>query len=61
MGATLKAAVEYTKESEIHSEFSQQLLTLLDKMQDENPKERPDIEVRTLLSDNQGTLSYDVD
>ncbi|XP_066477526.1 kinase non-catalytic C-lobe domain-containing protein 1 [Tiliqua scincoides] len=44
LGATLQAAIEYMKEPEIHSEFSQHLHNLLEEMQEKNPKERPDIE-----------------
>ncbi|XP_054839109.1 kinase non-catalytic C-lobe domain-containing protein 1 [Eublepharis macularius] len=44
LGATLKAVVEYMMEVEVHSEFSQDLQILLEQMQEENPKERPDIE-----------------
>ncbi|KAM4636946.1 kinase non-catalytic C-lobe domain-containing protein 1 [Discoglossus pictus] len=44
LGTTLKAAVEFLIEpgSEIH--FSQDLYSLLDNMQEENPVNRPDIE-----------------
>ncbi|XP_042316222.1 kinase non-catalytic C-lobe domain-containing protein 1 isoform X2 [Sceloporus undulatus] len=44
LGATLAAVVEYMMEPEIDSECSQDLHTLLEKMQEENPEDRPDIE-----------------
>lgn len=46
LGATLKAALEYIMEPGTDSEFSQDLHTLLEQMQEESPKERPDIEVK---------------
>lgn len=46
MGATLKAAIEYILEPETESEFGQDLHTLLEQMQEENPESRPDIEVK---------------
>lgn len=46
MGATLKAAIEYIVEPETESEFGQDLHTLLEQMQEENPENRPDIEVK---------------
>lgn len=46
------------KGPEILSEFSQNLHTLLEEMQEGNPKERPDIEVKTdFLPGNQEMLS----
>ncbi|XP_069652795.1 kinase non-catalytic C-lobe domain-containing protein 1 [Haliaeetus albicilla] len=44
LGATLKAAIEYIVEPETESEFGQDLRTLLEQMQEENPENRPDIE-----------------
>ncbi|XP_014741467.1 PREDICTED: protein very KIND [Sturnus vulgaris] len=44
LGATLKAAIEYVVEPETESEFGQDLHTLLEQMQEENPENRPDIE-----------------
>ncbi|XP_010083822.1 PREDICTED: protein very KIND-like, partial [Pterocles gutturalis] len=44
LGATLKAAIEYLVEPETESEFGQDLHTLLEQMQEENPENRPDIE-----------------
>nr|XP_013039748.2 kinase non-catalytic C-lobe domain-containing protein 1 isoform X1 [Anser cygnoides] len=44
LGATLKAAIEYIVEPEMESEFGQDLHTLLEQMQEENPENRPDIE-----------------
>ncbi|XP_072196250.1 kinase non-catalytic C-lobe domain-containing protein 1 isoform X2 [Excalfactoria chinensis] len=44
LGATLKAAIEYIVEPETESEFGQDLHTLLEQMQEENPEDRPDIE-----------------
>ncbi|XP_042646033.1 kinase non-catalytic C-lobe domain-containing protein 1 isoform X2 [Tyto alba] len=44
LGATLKAAIEYVVEPETESEFGQDLHTLLEQMQEENPDNRPDIE-----------------
>ncbi|GAB0192167.1 kinase non-catalytic C-lobe domain-containing protein 1 [Grus japonensis] len=44
LGATLKAAIEYIVEPETESEFGQDLHTLLEQMQEENPENRPDIE-----------------
>ncbi|XP_075573829.1 kinase non-catalytic C-lobe domain-containing protein 1 [Pelecanus crispus] len=44
LGATLKAAIEYIVEPETESEFGQDLHTLLEQMQEENPANRPDIE-----------------
>lgn len=46
LGATLKAAVDYVVELEIDSDFSQDLHTLLEQMQEEAPKGRLTIEVR---------------
>lgn len=46
LGATLKAAIEYIAEPETESEFGQDLHTLLEQMQEENPENRPDIEVK---------------
>lgn len=37
-------------ETETDPEFSQDLYALLGQMQKENPKERPDIEVKIILS-----------
>ncbi|KAM7169627.1 kinase non-catalytic C-lobe domain-containing protein 1 [Macrochelys suwanniensis] len=44
LGATLKATIEYVTELEMESEFGQDLQTLLEQMQEENPEDRPDIE-----------------
>ncbi|PKU43545.1 protein very kind [Limosa lapponica baueri] len=44
LGATLKAAIEYIVEPETESEFGQDLHTLLEQMQEENPENRPDME-----------------
>ncbi|XP_071420097.1 kinase non-catalytic C-lobe domain-containing protein 1 isoform X2 [Pithys albifrons albifrons] len=44
LGATLKAAIEYIVEPETESEFGQDLHTLLEQMQEDNPESRPDIE-----------------
>ncbi|XP_028941825.1 kinase non-catalytic C-lobe domain-containing protein 1 [Antrostomus carolinensis] len=44
LGTTLKAAIEYVVEPETESEFGQDLHTLLEQMQEENPENRPDIE-----------------
>ncbi|XP_027315949.3 kinase non-catalytic C-lobe domain-containing protein 1 isoform X1 [Anas platyrhynchos] len=44
LGTTLKAAIEYIVEPETESEFGQDLHTLLEQMQEENPENRPDIE-----------------
>uniref|UniRef100_A0A8V5GA43 Uncharacterized protein n=1 Tax=Melopsittacus undulatus TaxID=13146 RepID=A0A8V5GA43_MELUD len=44
LGATMKAAIEYILEPETESEFGQDLHTLLEQMQEENPENRPDIE-----------------
>ncbi|KAF4791379.1 hypothetical protein TURU_130596 [Turdus rufiventris] len=44
LGATLKAAIEYIVDPETESEFGQDLHTLLEQMQEENPENRPDIE-----------------
>uniref|UniRef100_A0A8C9NWF3 Kinase non-catalytic C-lobe domain containing 1 n=1 Tax=Serinus canaria TaxID=9135 RepID=A0A8C9NWF3_SERCA len=49
LGATLKAAIEYIVEPETESEFGQDLHTLLEQMQEENPENRPDIESILLL------------
>lgn len=46
LGTTLKAAIEYIVEPETESEFGQDLHTLLEQMQEENPENRPDIEVK---------------
>ena len=46
LGATLKAAIEYIVEPETESEFGQDLHALLEQMQEENPQNRPDIEVK---------------
>ncbi|XP_030343999.1 kinase non-catalytic C-lobe domain-containing protein 1 isoform X3 [Strigops habroptila] len=40
----MKAAIEYILEPETESEFGQDLHTLLEQMQEENPENRPDIE-----------------
>ncbi|XP_057258251.1 kinase non-catalytic C-lobe domain-containing protein 1 isoform X3 [Pezoporus wallicus] len=44
LGTTMKAVIEYTLEPETESEFGQDLHTLLEQMQEENPENRPDIE-----------------
>ncbi|XP_068875873.1 kinase non-catalytic C-lobe domain-containing protein 1 isoform X3 [Aphelocoma coerulescens] len=44
LGATLKAAIEYIVEPETETEFGQDLHTLLEQMQEDNPENRPDIE-----------------
>lgn len=46
LGATLKAAIEYVVEPETEAEFGQDLHALLEQMQEENPENRPDIEVK---------------
>ncbi|RMC11520.1 hypothetical protein DUI87_11639 [Hirundo rustica rustica] len=51
LGATLKAAIEYIVEPETESEFGQDLHTLLEQMQEENPENRPDIESILSLCD----------
>ncbi|XP_075699347.1 kinase non-catalytic C-lobe domain-containing protein 1 isoform X2 [Rhinoderma darwinii] len=44
LGATLKAAIEFVVDPESETEFCQDLNSLLDSMQLENPSDRPDIE-----------------
>ncbi|XP_029465834.1 kinase non-catalytic C-lobe domain-containing protein 1 isoform X7 [Rhinatrema bivittatum] len=44
LGATLKAAIDFVIEPEVEPEFCQDLKTLLEQMQQENPADRPDIE-----------------
>ncbi|MEE6485755.1 hypothetical protein FKM82_014390 [Ascaphus truei] len=44
LGATLKAAIEFVIEPELETQFCQDLNSLLDLMQQENPVDRPDIE-----------------
>ncbi|XP_073402619.1 kinase non-catalytic C-lobe domain-containing protein 1 isoform X1 [Dendrobates tinctorius] len=44
LGATLKAAIEFVVDAEIETEFCQDLSSILDSMQQENPADRPDIE-----------------
>ncbi|KAG8587225.1 hypothetical protein GDO81_005604, partial [Engystomops pustulosus] len=44
LGATLKAAIEFVVDPDTETEFCQDLNTLLDSMQLENPADRPDIE-----------------
>uniref|UniRef100_A0A7M4FZS9 Kinase non-catalytic C-lobe domain containing 1 n=1 Tax=Crocodylus porosus TaxID=8502 RepID=A0A7M4FZS9_CROPO len=44
LGTTLKAAIEYVIEPGTESDFGQDLQTLLEQMQEENPEDRPDIE-----------------
>ncbi|XP_053548888.1 kinase non-catalytic C-lobe domain-containing protein 1 [Bombina bombina] len=44
LGATLKAAIEFVIEPELETPFCQDLNSLLDLMQQENPVDRPDIE-----------------
>uniref|UniRef100_A0A8D0H606 Kinase non-catalytic C-lobe domain containing 1 n=1 Tax=Sphenodon punctatus TaxID=8508 RepID=A0A8D0H606_SPHPU len=44
LGATLRAAIEYVIEPETEAVFGQDLQTLLEQMQEENPDDRPDIE-----------------
>lgn len=46
LGATLKAAIEYIVQPETEEEFGQDLHALLEQMQEENPENRPDIEVK---------------
>lgn len=49
LGATLKAALEYVAEPEPEPEprLSQDLEALLSQMQAENPRDRPDLQVKT--------------
>ncbi|XP_061491572.1 kinase non-catalytic C-lobe domain-containing protein 1 isoform X2 [Rhineura floridana] len=61
LGATLKAAIEYTMKSGIDSKFSHDLHTLLEQMQEERPKERPDIETVISLSKENLKLSSSSD
>ncbi|XP_063162644.1 kinase non-catalytic C-lobe domain-containing protein 1 [Candoia aspera] len=61
LGATLKAALEYTMEPEADLEFSQDLYALLGQMQKENPKERPDIEAVISLCEEKLKLSSSSD
>nr|XP_028585685.1 LOW QUALITY PROTEIN: kinase non-catalytic C-lobe domain-containing protein 1 [Podarcis muralis] len=61
LGATLKAALEYIMEPGTDSEFSQDLHTLLEQMQEESPKERPDIETVISLSKENLKLSSSSD
>ncbi|XP_060130825.1 kinase non-catalytic C-lobe domain-containing protein 1 isoform X3 [Zootoca vivipara] len=61
LGATLKAALEYITEPGTDSEFSQDLHTLLEQMQEESPKERPDIETVISLSKENLKLSSSSD
>ncbi|KAM9379789.1 kinase non-catalytic C-lobe domain-containing protein 1 [Phaethornis superciliosus] len=51
LGATLKEAIEYIIEPETESEFGQDLHTLLEQMQEDNPENRPDIESILSLCD----------
>lgn len=44
LGATLKAAIEFVVDPDSEAEFCQDLNSLLDSMQQENPADRPDIE-----------------
>uniref|UniRef100_A0A8C5PM41 Kinase non-catalytic C-lobe domain containing 1 n=1 Tax=Leptobrachium leishanense TaxID=445787 RepID=A0A8C5PM41_9ANUR len=44
LGATLKAAIEFIVEPELETEMCQDLRTMLDLMQQENPADRPDTE-----------------
>ncbi|XP_069836233.1 kinase non-catalytic C-lobe domain-containing protein 1 isoform X2 [Dendropsophus ebraccatus] len=44
LGATLKAAIEFVVDPDSETEFCQDLNSLLDCMQQENPADRPDIE-----------------
>ncbi|KAM3912865.1 kinase non-catalytic C-lobe domain-containing protein 1 [Leptodactylus fuscus] len=44
LGATLKAAIEFVVDPDTETEFCQDLNSLLDSMQQENPADRPDIE-----------------
>ncbi|KAG9470186.1 hypothetical protein GDO78_018681 [Eleutherodactylus coqui] len=44
LGATLKAAIEFVVDPDSETEFCQDLNSLLDSMQQENPADRPDIE-----------------
>lgn len=46
LGTTLKAAIEYVIEPGTESDFGKDLQTLLEQMQEENPEDRPDIEVK---------------
>uniref|UniRef100_H9GAT9 Uncharacterized protein n=1 Tax=Anolis carolinensis TaxID=28377 RepID=H9GAT9_ANOCA len=61
LGATLEAVVEYMMEPEIYSECSQDLHTLLEKMQEENPKDRPEIEDVIFLCEEKLKLSSSSD
>nr|XP_033797744.1 kinase non-catalytic C-lobe domain-containing protein 1 isoform X4 [Geotrypetes seraphini] len=52
LGATLKAASEFVIEPELEPNFCQELKSLLEQMQQENPSDRPDIEIiRSLCED----------
>lgn len=53
--------IEYTVEAEAHSEFSQDLQILLEQMQEENPQERPDIEVKKIVLGTDRILICHVD
>ncbi|KAM4030742.1 kinase non-catalytic C-lobe domain-containing protein 1 [Anomaloglossus baeobatrachus] len=44
LGATLKAAIEFVVDADTETEFCQDLSSMLDSMQQENPADRPDIE-----------------
>ncbi|XP_075072282.1 kinase non-catalytic C-lobe domain-containing protein 1 [Mixophyes fleayi] len=44
LGATLKAAIEFVVDPDSETSFCQDLNSLLDSMQQENPADRPDIE-----------------
>ncbi|KAH0623632.1 hypothetical protein JD844_006586 [Phrynosoma platyrhinos] len=61
LGATLEAVVEYMLEPEIDSECSQDLHTLLEKMQEENPEDRPNIEDIISLCEEKLKLSSSSD
>nr|XP_060624671.1 kinase non-catalytic C-lobe domain-containing protein 1 [Anolis sagrei ordinatus] len=61
LGATLEAVVEYMMEPEIYSECSQDLHMLLEKMQEENPKDRPEIEDVISLCEEKLKLSSSSD
>ncbi|XP_068114702.1 kinase non-catalytic C-lobe domain-containing protein 1 [Hyperolius riggenbachi] len=53
LGATLKAAIEFVVDSDSQTEFCQDLSSLLESMQQENPADRPDIESIISLCEEQ--------
>lgn len=46
LGATLKVALEYVTDPELEPRLSQDLEVLLSRMQAEDPRDRPDLEVQ---------------